>query len=96
MHVIESGQPVEIFSGACSVFDTSKARMIEISYAYVTENILWFEDNDQVKTELKKYLSSIEELVEALSIAFWKNACEPLPKFSEVELICLRVFYSQV
>ena len=30
--------------------------MIKISYAYVTENILWYEDNDQAKTELKKYL----------------------------------------
>ena len=83
--MVEFGQPVA--SGACRVFDQSKARMIKNSYAYNTKNILWFDDDDQVKTELKKYLSMIEEFVKALSITFGKSVCAQLPKFFEVELI---------
>ena len=69
MHVVEFGKPVEIFSGACRVFDQCEARLMKTPYAYANKNRLRFEDDGQAKTELKKYLSSIEELVEALSIA---------------------------
>ena len=55
-------QPAANFFRACRVFDVTKLNILNVTYEFICENIPWFDDNIQAKTEVRIYLSSVGDL----------------------------------
>jgi len=50
--------PAAKFFRACRAFEVEKLNILNITHEFICENIPWFEDDLQAKTELSTYLSS--------------------------------------
>ena len=46
-------QPAAKFFRACRAFDVAKLNILNITHEFICENIPWFEDDIQAKTELR-------------------------------------------
>ena len=70
-------QPAAKFFRACRAFDVAKLNILNVTHEFICENIPWFEDDIQAKTELHTYLSSAGDLrATPHSADFWFAAAQ--------------------
>jgi len=73
-------QPDAKFLRACRAFDVDKLNILNVNHEFICENIPWFEDDIQAKTELRTYLSSAGDLRATPHPAdFWFAAAQQFP-----------------
>jgi len=90
-------QPAAKFFSACRAFDVAKLNIPNITHEFICENIPWFKDDIQAKTELSTYLSSAGELRATPHPAdFWFAAAQQFPNLSVIALACLSVSCNSV
>jgi len=68
-------QPAAKFFRACRAFDVAKSNILNVTHEFICENIPWFEDDIQAKTELCTYDAANFALFAAIHPRFLKFFC---------------------